>query len=212
MNDIKQRAYALLDAMPDALETVCDHIANGGSLVELSALWKLRYSDMVSWLYESEHSERRTQYERSLKHRDEWGVERVLFELRSIAFVDLRQAFDELGRLKPLSELPQPVAAALAGMETYEVFEKDSDGAKVLAGQTRKVKFSDKLKAMELLGKQLKMFVDRHEVTQQLTLEQLVGGSWGEKGPPSVRSGEPNGAEPRPSVPSEAGDAGPVDA
>jgi len=40
-----------------------------------------------------------------------------------------------------------------------------------------KVKFLDKLKAIEVLGKNLKMFVDRVEHSGSLTLEQMVEGS-----------------------------------
>jgi phage terminase small subunit len=99
----------------------------------------------------------------------------VLRELLRIARVDIGQAFDEKGRLRPLHEMPEDVRRGISGLETEELW----DGAgrdRVSIGQVRKVKFWDKVKALELLGKHLAIFTERveHEVVfEGLTDAQL---------------------------------------
>lgn len=84
----------------------------------------------------------------------------VLRELLLIAKSDLRQAFDADGGLKKLSEMPEDIARVLSSVDTDEL---RSDGVPI--GETRKVKLWDKVKALELLGKHLKLFTEKHEVT-----------------------------------------------
>lgn len=86
----------------------------------------------------------------------------VLRELLRIGLVDLRQAFTAEGALKPIHEMPEDVARALAGVEVEELFEGKGE-ERAQTGRLRKVKFWDKPRALELLGKHLKLFVDKVE-------------------------------------------------
>lgn len=87
----------------------------------------------------------------------------VIRELLKSASVDIRDAFDEDGNLKPIKELPEPLARAIAGVETDELFDgKGKDRERI--GETKKIKFWDKTRSLELLGKHLKMFTDVHEI------------------------------------------------
>ena len=156
--------------------TVVDHVANGGSALELCKMWNVRYSDMMRWIYGS--AEMKEEYERAIGHQAEWMVARLLDELRAIGTVDIRAAFAEDGRLKPMSEIPENVAKAMAQVEVFEEMEYDGQAReRVQVGWTKKVKFYDKLRAIELLGKKLAMFVERHEHRHTMTLEKLVAGS-----------------------------------
>lgn len=87
----------------------------------------------------------------------------ILRELMRIAMVDVSKAFDASGNLLPLHEIPEDVRRAIAGIEIQErAMGEDDDG---LVLRTKKVKFWDKPKALELLGKHLKLFIDRVEHT-----------------------------------------------
>lgn len=98
----------------------------------------------------------------------------VLRELKRIALVDVADIFDEQGRLKPLKEIPVDARRAIAGIETDELFGGAGEN-RIELGQTRKLKFWDKPKALELLGKHLKLFTDKVEVGfGDMTDEQLV--------------------------------------
>lgn len=100
----------------------------------------------------------------------------VLRELLRIATVDIGEAFDEAGWLKRLSDIPEDVRRAIAGIEVQEIFQGDGD-EKHIIGIARKVKLSDKIRALELLGKYLKLFTDKVEHSGKVSLEQLVAAS-----------------------------------
>lgn len=86
----------------------------------------------------------------------------VLAELLKIARVDLSQLYDERGNMKNIHDIPEDVRRAMAGIEVDELWEgRGEDRAQV--GVTRKVKLWDKPRALELLGKHLKLFTDVHE-------------------------------------------------
>jgi phage terminase small subunit len=90
--------------------------------------------------------------------------ERVLLEVARLAFSDPRKAFDENGNLLPVNDWPDEVAAAISGIETEELFEGRGESREKV-GLTHKIKFWDKGKQLELAGKYLGLFVDRHELT-----------------------------------------------
>ena len=80
--------------------------------------------------------------------------ERVLTELARVALSDLRNVYNEDGRLKLPSEWSDEAAAAVAGVEVTEEFQgKGLD--RVLTGYTKKVRTYDKVRALELLSKHL---------------------------------------------------------
>lgn len=88
--------------------------------------------------------------------------ERVVLELARLAFSDKRKLFRADGSIKPPDEWDDDTAATIAGIETDELNEGSGE-KRVRIGDRRKVKQWDKVKALELLGKHLGMFVDRHE-------------------------------------------------
>ena len=99
------------------------------------------------------------------KAADAAGVkaEAVVHELKRVAFADIRE-IAEFGpdgvTLKKGSELTDDAAATIGEVQQHQTKE----------GTTVKAKQHDKLKALELLGKMLAMFVDRQEVTEKLKL------------------------------------------
>lgn len=78
----------------------------------------------------------------------------VLSELRAIATSDLAEFFDEYGDLRPIHDIPAPARRTLASVEV-----DDQRGDKTV----RRVKLWDKLRALELLGKHLKLFHEMGE-------------------------------------------------
>lgn len=90
--------------------------------------------------------------------------ERILLELTRIATVDIGQAFDEMGQLKPLGEIPEDVRRAIAGIEVNEIFDGQGEQKSVI-GLAKKIKLWDKPKSLELIGKHLRLFTDVHELS-----------------------------------------------
>lgn len=106
-------------------------------------------------------------------------VDRVVSELSKLAFLDIRKAFDEEGNLKPIHELDDDTAAAIAGLEV-EVRRVTGEADEELEGQPHggalkrqhgatarlhKIKLSDKKGALDSLARYLGIFVDRTELT-----------------------------------------------
>jgi len=79
-------------------------------------------------------------------------ADRVLQELARLAFLDVRKAFTLDGALKPIHELDDDTAAAVAGMDIAEFGSGDDQ-----TGVVKKIKLSDKKGALELLMRHLGM-------------------------------------------------------
>lgn len=174
----RKRFAEKLFRLQDTLNNICEEVINGGSLLQICERWEILYSSAIAWIYADE--KRKEQYERALKLREEWTVQRVIDELKALALTDLREAFDADGKLKPMSSLPPAISRAIATVEVFEEWEGRGDDRKFL-GLTKKVKLWDKTKALELIGKNLKMFVDQVEHKHQVSLEDLVNGSYSDK-------------------------------
>ena len=95
--------------------------------------------------------------------RTEVTQDRVLTELARIGFGDIRQLFDESGRLLRPEEWPDAAAAAVASIEvvTREVGKGDVE-------HVAKIRAWDKPRALEMAGKHLGMFRERMDVSGEL--------------------------------------------
>ncbi len=163
-------------AEPSLLDDICRHVANGGTPLDLTRTWDLRYGDVMAWL--NRDAERLKQYTAALNARAEWGREVLLHELSMMSEFRTTGMFDAEGKLLPVEKWPAAAAAAVASIE----FDSAS-------GRPTSLKFSakasDKLKAIELKGKILSMFVEKHELSGKVTLEELLVAA--EKFPPSSK-------------------------
>lgn len=92
------------------------------------------------------------------------SVERVNLELARLAYYDPRNFWNADGSAKPLTDLDEDSARALAGFDMAELFTGSGE-KRDLAGYVKKFKLADKTKALELLGRHLKMFTDRVELS-----------------------------------------------
>lgn len=107
------------------------------------------------------------------ENRTEITQDRVLQEYAKLAFLDPRRFYDESGALIPINELPADVAAALAGVDVTDSFDKESNAVIT----TKKVKFIDKKGALDSVARHLGMFIDRSEVkvtTHEASLDDLA--------------------------------------
>lgn len=92
-----------------------------------------------------------------------WVLRRLAVESQA----DLAELYDEKGALRPISEWPMIWRQGLvAGIETAQEFE-EVDGKKVPIGLVHKVKLSDRIRRLELIGKHIAVgaFAERHEHT-----------------------------------------------
>lgn len=96
-------------------------------------------------------------------------IDRVVAELARVGFSDIRALFNEDGTMKKPHELSGDQAAAIAAIEVDEIRE---DGAVI--GHTRKVKFWPKNNALELLGKHLGAWVEKHQVEGTIEIVRTI--------------------------------------
>lgn len=99
----------------------------------------------------------------------EVSVDEVLKGLKEIAYIDPAEAYDEDGKLKSIHDMPLALRRSIASIETDEIWEfvESTNGRKIKeqVGWTKKVKFWPKDRGLEMLGKYLAMFTDKHEMS-----------------------------------------------
>ena len=94
--------------------------------------------------------------------------DRVLEEMCHISYMDIREAFDENGKLKQIKDLPDRVAKSIAGIEFEDIWEGTGADRRRI-GRTVKIKMIDKMAAANSIARHLGMFVDRTETSLTVT-------------------------------------------
>jgi phage terminase small subunit len=96
--------------------------------------------------------------------------DRVLEELRRVAFADARTLYGEDGKLKPVSEWTAEQGAAVQQMEVVSGNLDKGDGKR---DRVSKVRTWDKVRALELLAKHFVLLTEKQEVTGGITVSWL---------------------------------------
>jgi hypothetical protein len=185
--------WLVLAGDPATLRDICDHIVEGGTLREWCEQEDVRYSDVSLWL--GAETERRDRYDTARSLRDEWLTDTVIRNLRIFADVDIARAYDDHGVLLPIAEMPEDVRRAIVSIEIDEEqvnrsqVDRDADegeAPELVHTRTRKIRLVSREKAVELLGKYRKMYVDKVEHSADATLEQLLTKSRETPKPPAI--------------------------
>lgn len=99
--------------------------------------------------------------EKKLLEKLDITAERVLDELASIGFQNAQNLYDPAtGELIPINKLPENVARTISSIEV--ISSPSVDGGSTVC-TTTKIKLWDKRGSLELLGKHLKLFMDKAE-------------------------------------------------
>lgn len=145
------------------MDNICHYVANGNSLLELCKTWKISYGEIIAWIRKDDHRSR--MYTDCLNARSEWAEERILLELRRIGLSDIKSIYSKQGEIMPVHTWPDEVSSIIKSVDYTD------------DGEIKKVTFWNKEKCLELLGKNIQMFIDRVEHTGKLTLEDLISKS-----------------------------------
>lgn len=114
--------------------------------------------------------------EAALLARNALTADRVLEELRRLAFADARGFWDDDGNLKPMKDLSPEQGSVLAGFEAVIKNAKAGDGQ---TDTVHKIKLWDKTRALETLAKHFGLTREIHE--HHFNLEDLIAGSMADK-------------------------------
>jgi phage terminase small subunit len=104
----------------------------------------------------------------------------IIQELAAIAFFDPKDLFDNDGKMRDVHDMPQQARKALLSFDQEMLFEKGEGGEKMIVGQTRKLRFHSKEKALELLTKLMGLYTDKlkieakSESIQRIEMETTV--------------------------------------
>lgn len=100
-------------------------------------------------------------------------AERVLTEYARIAFLDIRRAFDDDGRLKDIHSLDDDTAAAISSIEAEDLYEGRGESREHV-GRLHKVKLSDKKAALDSLAKHIGLLSDAQQNNLTLNMTGQV--------------------------------------
>lgn len=89
--------------------------------------------------------------------------ESVLNEIARLSFSDARKLLGPNGEPLPTQEIDDNTAACIAGLEVFEEYRGEGE-ERVFVGYTKKYKLSSKTEALQMAGRYLKLFTDKHEV------------------------------------------------
>jgi len=87
----------------------------------------------------------------------------VLRELTAIQQLDLIDIFNDDMSLKPLNKWPPTWRKCLSGLEVVDLFEGSGD-TKAVMGSLKKIKWPDKLKTLELMGRHVGVGAFRDQI------------------------------------------------
>jgi phage terminase small subunit len=88
----------------------------------------------------------------------EVSQDRIVRELARVGFLDPAELLEGDGSVKLIKNMSEDARRVIAGMEVSEIFDNAAGDQKQALGLAKKIKLCDKLKALELLGRHLKMF------------------------------------------------------
>lgn len=107
--------------------------------------------------------------------RNRVSADYVLMRLKEIDELDLGDIMNDDLSLKPLSTWPKAWRQFLSGVKVAELFEGKGDEKKII-GVLKSIKWPDKVKNLELIGKHVDVnaFKDRVEVSGTVTIAERM--------------------------------------
>lgn len=94
----------------------------------------------------------------------------IVEKVKNIAFVDPADVVNPDGTaIENLHDVPAEARRAIKKFEVKNLYETDSNGIKVVVGRLVKVEFWDRLKASEMLGREVGKFKETHRVEHDVT-------------------------------------------
>jgi len=138
------------------IEAILQHVANGGSLKQLSDMWDFDYACMRRIL----NQDHKPEWEAAKDARLEYKQEAIVNELEAIAYSDPTSIFKNDGSLKPIDEWPEQVRKSVAGIDVAETTTDDGETTTII----KKIKLNPKIKALEIMAKEAELLHEKVDV------------------------------------------------
>ena len=167
-----------LEASTELQDALISYVETSHTLYRAVEDWGLPWSRLYRWTIST--PELRKRFSEAEQVRSRAIVDRIDNELQAIAFSDLRLCFGPDGRLLPVTEWPDRIAAAVAGIDVQELFAK-VDGEQQLEGYLKKLKLWDKPGAAKMLGQMHGQFSVKIDQRTTVTLDQTLESVWAQR-------------------------------
>lgn len=99
--------------------------------------------------------------------------EAFLRNTMAVATSDIRQAFDDNGRLLPVNEWPDELALAVSGLDTEEILRAQDGDEEAEFKVIKKLRLWNKTSALDLLGRFAGVIGTREQDRQRVTVRIL---------------------------------------
>lgn len=99
-------------------------------------------------------------------------ADRVIREIAEIAFVNIGDAFNDEGELKHIRDMPRSLLSAIESIDVKtESLDIDGENSKLVS--IAKIKFHDKLNALDKLARKLNLFADDNNSKAPKNIERI---------------------------------------
>ncbi len=132
-----------------APDLVCEWVAEHGDLTGLSTMWGVKNLQIRNWI--------NTKFPEAYKSAVDEFIMRKVFTLSN---ANMDDCFEKSGIMKPVGEWPEACKLAL---QSVEMGSAETPDGQVLS-YIKKFTLTDKMKAIELIGKRHALFVEVHEL------------------------------------------------
>lgn len=95
-------------------------------------------------------------------------ADKVLSELYHLATFDVAELYDDGNCVVDIKSIPKNLRKAIASIEVFEEYEGQGKN-RTYIGRTKKIKFWDKTRAVEMLAKHLKLLSDTTVIVNHYT-------------------------------------------
>jgi hypothetical protein len=163
--DRRERTATLLRE-PEFFEDLIDEISGGKTLLEFCEEKNVLYGRVYRWIASDESRSELVDIAEQARAKN--LTDRVIRGIVTVDDVTVKDVLTDSGEVKATSDLSASAARAVQSIEV----STDQTGT-----VTKKVKLNDRLKALEMAGRNQKMFTDKVEHNGQIGLADLVTAS-----------------------------------
>jgi phage terminase small subunit len=148
---------AMADSIASRREAFCRHYLAYPTMAEAARRTGISLKAAQDYMSEDGVLARIEQLAEERNQRVELEADDVLRALVDIAMADPADAFDENGNLLPIHTIPLSLRRVISSMESDEIIQP---GTGKVVGHTKKIKFWDKTRGLEMLARHLALFND----------------------------------------------------
>lgn len=109
-----------------------------------------------------------TRINETFGRRANYDAREILERVNEVAQFDPAECFNPDGTVKDIKDMSGPARRAIKKLVVKEVWENDPNGVPVMTGFIKTIEFWDKMKGLELLGKDEGRFIDQSKVTHEI--------------------------------------------